>query len=304
MRSPLTAIARRVTATALGWTRRDFLAVFNYHQVSPKFEPKYHLRSTWTELAHFEKQILAVRSRFTVLRLPDAIKRLKEGTLRGPCAAFTLDDGDISLERYVTPLLIRHRVPATYFINSGYWGRRRTYWVYLIGYLANDQIASKKAAGSEQFQSQFGVLRNTADPVRYRELREKIEAYQELVDRKEELFVSKDFLAALDPGLFSIALHGHEHQRFSMMPEEWQRENVEKNITQLRDLPGYCPIFGIPFGRPQDWDGTVLRLCAERGLDVAFANGGINRPGTVFCERMPADSGNAMGIYRRAIVGW
>lgn len=304
MRNPLTSLVRRVAATAIQLTRRDFLAVFNYHQVSPKFEPKYHLRSTWTELAHFERQVLELRSRFNVVRLPDAIRQIKDGTLRGPCVALTFDDGDISLERYVTPVLAKYRVPATYFINSGYWGARRTYWVYLFGYLAHNEDKSKRAILSNESKSQFGVLRNTTDPAQYHELRERIEANLHLVDQNEQLFVPKNFLASLDPELFSVALHGHEHQRFSMMPEAWQRQSLEKNVAELSSLPGYCPVFGVPFGRPHDWNDTVIRICNDMRLDVAFANGGINRPGDTYCQRMPADGSRVSAVLREGLVGW
>jgi peptidoglycan/xylan/chitin deacetylase (PgdA/CDA1 family) len=304
MFDPVKSVARRVVAAAIRFSKRDFLAVFNYHQVSPTLNPKYHLPQTWTELGYFEKQLLQIKSRFNVVRLPDAMEQLHSGTLRGACAALTFDDGDICLERYVTPLLAKHRVPATYFINTGYWGNRRTYWVYLMGYLANNELESTRKLLSEELRSEFRVLRNTTDKIRYRELRDLIECHADAVDPFDQLFVSKDYLASLDPELFSIALHGHEHQRFSMMPESWQRENIEKNIEQLYDLPGYFPIFGIPFGRPHDWDSTVIKLCEEKGLAIAFANGGVNFPKAQFCERMPADGGKALGIYRREIVGW
>jgi peptidoglycan/xylan/chitin deacetylase (PgdA/CDA1 family) len=232
------------------------------------------------------------------------MRQLKDGTLRGPCAALTFDDGDISLQRHVSPLLEKHRIPATFFINSGYWGARRTYWVYLFGYLAHNEDESKRAVLSGELKSQFGVLRNTTDPMRYQELRERIEAFSDLVDPGEQLFVPKAFLASLDPELFSVALHGHEHQRFSMMPEAWQRQCLESNVAELSDLPAYCPIFGVPFGRPHDWDDRVIRICREMGLDVAFANGGINWPGRGFCERMPADGSKALAVFRGNLVGW
>lgn len=298
------SLLRRVAAVPIRLIKRDFLAVFNYHQVSPTFDPKYHLRYTWTELSHFERQVFEIQSRFNVVRLPDAIKQLSAGTLRGPCAALTFDDGDISLERHVTPLLAKHRVPATYFINSGYWGERRTYWVYLFGYLAHNEDETKRAVLGDDVESQFTVLRNTTDPSRYRELRERIERYADLINPGEQFYVTKDFLASLDTELFSIALHGHEHQRFAMMPETWQRKCIEENVTELSVLPGYCPIFGIPFGRPHDWDNTVIEICREMHLDIALANGGINWPADDYCQRMPADGSKVPGVFRRNLVGW
>ena len=298
------SLLRRAATIAIRSVKNDFLAVFNFHQVSPAFDPKYHLPITWTPLAHFEAQMKKIRSHFRIVRLPDALREIKEGSLRGRCAAITLDDGDISLKRYVTPLLQRYRIPATYFINTGYWGARRTYWVYLFRYLIHNEMKSKQAVLDVDLNEEFEILRNTRDPKVYRELRDRVEAYATLVDPHERFFVSKEFLQKLDPKLFSVGLHGHEHQRFSMMPQGWQRECITKNIESLSDLPCYCPIFAVPFGRPHDLDETVVRLRAEMALEIAFANGGINFLGDEHCQRMPADGAKVMAVFRRNMVGW
>jgi peptidoglycan/xylan/chitin deacetylase (PgdA/CDA1 family) len=297
-------MVRRFSAASVRMAKRNFLAVFNYHQVSPKFDRKYHLPQTWTDLAYFEKQIIELKSRFEFMRLCDAVEKMKSGTLRGPCAALTFDDGDISLERHVTPILAKHRVPATFFINTGYWGERRTYWVFLVGYLAFNEVESKRALLSEELKGQFRLLRHTNDAVLYNKIRERIETLSHAVDPGERFFVSKEFLSTLDPELFSVGLHGHEHQRLSMMPETWQRRNIEKNIRHLEDLPGYYPMFGIPFGRPHDWNDAVIRICEEMHLDIAFADGGINLAGGRYCERIPADGRNVYDEFRRNLVGW
>lgn len=304
LRRVIIPLVRQIAAIPSRFAKPDFLAVFNYHQVSPTFEPKCQLRSTWTPLRQFEAQLGKIKSHFRLLRLPDAIQQLKEGMLKGPCAAITLDDGDISLERYVTPLLQKHGIPATYFINSGYWGDRRTFWVYLYTYLMHHEDETKRLALNDELKQRFALLRSTEDPALYRTVREQVEAQVDLVNEEDRFVVTKDFLKILDPDLFSIGLHGHEHQRFSMMPEDWQRQCIEMNIEHLADLPCYCPIFAIPFGRPHDWDDTVIRICRERRLGVVFADGGINMPGDTQYQRMPADGSNAMDTFRESLVGW
>ena len=89
-----------------------------------------------------------------------------------------------------------------------------------------------------------------------------------------------------------------------MMPATWQRQCIERNIECLSDLPGFCRLFAVPFGRPHDWDDAVAGICAELGLELMLGNGGINRPGTGVWQRIPADHAPALGMFRHSLVGW
>jgi hypothetical protein len=52
-------------------------------------------------------------------------------------------------------------------------------------------------------------------------------------------------------------------------------------------------MFGLPFGRPHDWNHTVIDICKEMRLKLVLANGGINKPGAEYYERIPIDGQNA-----------
>lgn len=289
---------RRLAATVARLRTRDFLAIFNYHQVTPAFDPQRHGRKTWTALDYFDRQLALIDSNFRIAALPDAVAELKSGALRGATAALTFDDGDISLATHVVPLLRRRGLPATFFVNSAYWGECRLHWAALTPSLATEPSAPEASC------DMFAELRETRDPQRYRALRQEVEERSATAAPAREQMVSKRFLGELDPGLFSIGLHGHEHQRFSMMPAGWQRECIERNLEQLSDLPGFCPLFAVPFGRPHDWDDTVVGICRELGLELMLCDGGINRPRTDRWNRITADGAPVLGMFRHSLVGW
>src|SRR5215470_3843791 len=75
---------------------RDFLLILNWHQITPRFDPKLHHRYTWTEFKHFASTIDYLVRHFRVVSLSETLKRIKNGNLEGRCVALTFDDGDIS----------------------------------------------------------------------------------------------------------------------------------------------------------------------------------------------------------------
>ena len=96
----------------------------------------------------------------------------------------------------------------------------------------------------------------------------------------------------MDYSLFEIGLHGHEHERFAMMPFEWQLNDLKKNIEILSSFKTYKPIFAIPFGKPWDWDYDTIKSIIQFNLDFVFHDSEINFKKEVGFKRIPADGKN------------
>ena len=71
--------------------RRDALVVFNYHQVSPVFDPARHFAETWPSLVDFERAVEHLQRSNRLLRLPEGFRLLQPGTLRGIVVALSFD---------------------------------------------------------------------------------------------------------------------------------------------------------------------------------------------------------------------
>ena len=276
---------------ALAWRRvhSDFLIIFNWHQVTPLFDPLRHHRHTWTELKQFETQIDYLTAKFGILPLNDAIGRLNRGVLRGSCAALTFDDGDISIADNVVPLLRERNLPATFFINSAYLEDRRSYWFPILSYLCTVENSGLQGALPEDLKEKALHLRTTDDPIYYRAVRDRLEQLASLVPNLGSRLISAEWLADLDGVQFAIGAHGHEHQRFSMMPSEWQLDNLRENVRVLSQFKAYRPIFAVPFGRPWDWTAETIRIARGQGLEVVLSDGGINVDTSDFYQRIPSD---------------
>jgi len=263
--------------------------ILNWHQVSPFFNPHTHHRNTWTSLETFTAVIDFIIKRFRVVSLPNAVHGLQSGEVKGQCVALTFDDGDISIADYVKPLLCDRDLPATFFVNTAYLERPASYWVPILSYLT-----AASDLGSElmpvELREKALRLRTTDDPEFYNTVRHQVEQLAPLVPNLQSRLVSSKWLSQLDGDQFTIGLHGHEHERFSMMSAQWQREDLQKNIEILSQFRSYQPIFAVPFGRPPDWNTETVEIANELGLDVVLADGGVNLGPQIRWARQPADS--------------
>ena len=215
------------------------LAIFNWHQITLEFDPKRQHDYTWTQLGQFENQIKWLASHYKILPLFDAINQMRQGTLPGRFASLTFDDGDISIAECVLPVLKRHNLPATFFINSAYLNGRRTYWFPILNYLNADDVARDLSGFPEGLLDEGQQLRSTQDPSFYNVVRSRVEQYASAIPDLNVRLVSEKWLSNLDREQFTIGAHGHEHQRFSMMPSDWQRTDY---TTTLRSCHNSEPI--------------------------------------------------------------
>lgn len=74
--------------------------------------------SQWTVgNAVFAKQIRWLRDHFEIVSLAEAQRRIRERTAAGrPAVAITFDDGYSENCRSAIPLLVKHKIPCTYFV--------------------------------------------------------------------------------------------------------------------------------------------------------------------------------------------
>lgn len=300
---------KKAVGIAVNYVRRrrwrqshpNFLFVFNWHQIAPVFDPSRHHRYTWTPLDLFEREIDYLATEFRILPLHEAIECLKHAALRGACASLTFDDGDASNADYVLPSLRRKNLPATFFINTAYLDGGASYWFPLLAALRASADPCCRGAIDPGFLEEADKLRETSDPSFYNDVRTRVERLSKLIPNLQARSVPKQWLAELDGEQFTIGAHGHEHQRFSMMTTDWQRNDLNQNVQILSQFRAFRPIFAVPFGRPWDWTKETLRIAHDLGLDVVLANGGINLTDGDYYLRIPSDHRHVRSLIRAAM---
>ncbi|MEM6779153.1 MAG: glycosyltransferase [Planctomycetota bacterium] len=89
------------------------LSVLFYHRVADEFP------NDWTISCHeFERHVEYCRDHFELISLDEVQRRLKLGISHEPTVTFTFDDGYADNCHFALPLLIRHRIPCTYFVST------------------------------------------------------------------------------------------------------------------------------------------------------------------------------------------
>ena len=267
--------------------RINSLTVFNYHQIGKVFNATVQSKGTYTESQFFEEQMIWLKNNYTMVKLHDGLEKMYANDLQGECVAITFDDGDKSnLE--AMEILKRHNIPATFFINSGYLDNKNAYWYNIYNFIKHSQKYAYLL--TEELEENIKKLRHTTDAKLYGEYVNKVESLFDSIKEDFDVYLSLSDLEQMDSTLFDVGSHGFEHQRFSMMSALWQKENIEKDLESLEHLRNFIPIFAIPFGRAGDWSKETILIALELGLDIVFADEGVNYKREVGCKRIPADS--------------
>lgn len=275
------------------------LVIFNYHCITPRYDPTLYGRGCWTSTEQFMAELEMLRRYFSILPLDEAIEQYRNGTLEGRVAAITLDDGDISLQQYTAKILQRMNIPATFFINSAYLGKPEQDWVSLLRLAETGQLGEV----DRDLIMRSKQLRKTTDANFYRDTTAELE--EVLLPRtveRQPRYVDYEFLQSLSSRLH-VGMHGHHHERYAMFSEAQQLEDLKNNLEALKSLPTFRPLYAVAFGRPHDWNAATRAVSEKLGLTMLLADGGFNfvgasQPG-IPLNRIPSDGGSVLEILDR-----
>ncbi|HEU4753286.1 MAG TPA: polysaccharide deacetylase family protein, partial [Armatimonadota bacterium] len=120
----IAARARRSLRRALSGGTAEVL-ILCYHRVCDVEINRWGVTVT---PRRFEEHLGALKARYPVLALPDAVTALQDGSLRQRAVVLTFDDGYVDNLWHAKPLLERYSAPATVFVAAGYVGDPREFW--------------------------------------------------------------------------------------------------------------------------------------------------------------------------------
>lgn len=99
--------------------------VLMYHRVA---EPDTDSWDLAVSPAHFEQQLRVLQRLGTVISAAELAERLRSRKLKRRSIAITFDDGYLDNYLAARPLLVRYRLPATFFIVSDNVGLAQEFW--------------------------------------------------------------------------------------------------------------------------------------------------------------------------------
>jgi peptidoglycan/xylan/chitin deacetylase (PgdA/CDA1 family) len=105
--------ARRRAAYVRAFRQTEPVRILFYHRVADTHP------NDWTMSTRaFRAQVDWLRARFELITLAEAQTRIADGRNENPAVCITFDDGYSDNMRFAVPLLLKHKVPFTYFVST------------------------------------------------------------------------------------------------------------------------------------------------------------------------------------------
>jgi peptidoglycan/xylan/chitin deacetylase (PgdA/CDA1 family) len=240
---------------------------------------------------HFEEH-LQVLTKYAAVKLRELLDLGNPNRSNTDCVvAVTFDDGYADNFEEAVPLLVRYRIPATFFIATGYVGAGREFWwdelerfvfetpfrsiaAIFRQHARNPPTSEPEARKSLYFQL-YDDLQSMSHEGRLALLNEwhkRIEQSPRLRDSHRTM--TKHQISALATNdLFEIGSHTRTHAKLSAQsPSDQKREIVNSKTWLDAFLPSPVSGFSYPYGAPHHYDAHTMRIVQDAGFSYAVTS--------------------------------
>lgn len=258
------------------------LSILVYHRVLPHADSLF---PAVVDAHRFALQLDVLARCFNVLPLPEALARLRSGSLPPRAASITFDDGYADNEAVALPLLRARGLHATFFVAAGFldggrmWNdtviesvRRTPRAAFDCGYLGLGPVP----VGTP------GEKRSAVDALlaalKYRPVHERAElvariAAESGAQQPEGLMMSSAQVRALHAAGMEIGAHTVNHPILATLPEAAARSEIASGRDALEGIiGGKVGMFAYPNGKPgQDYLPEHVGMVRALGFDGAVS---------------------------------
>ncbi|MGE3666329.1 MAG: polysaccharide deacetylase family protein [Steroidobacteraceae bacterium] len=274
-------LSRPLLRLAAPGGKRARLMVLTYHRVLERPDP---LLPSEPDAERFAAQMAVLATHCSVLPLPEAARRLREGTLPPAAACITFDDGYRNNLDVATPVLQRYGLPATVFVMQNaieagiMWNDlvieavRRAPATVDLSTVGLGNVSLPPAAGRAPFVSR--VL----EAFKYRSLQQRWHDARDLYHRiaaepAPRLMLDESELRRLAQAGIDIGGHTVNHPILATLPEEEARREIVDGAEWLARVVGRRPVsFAYPNGRPgRDFDAIHMQIARKAGFELAVS---------------------------------
>ncbi|MBB1472364.1 MULTISPECIES: polysaccharide deacetylase family protein [unclassified Luteimonas] len=305
---------RRLVAAALP---HDGVLVLNYHRVGNSSHSRYD-RGLWSASAEgFDAQVGFLKHNCDIIGLDDIADALRRPN--GRYVAITFDDGYLDNHDIALPVLRHHRVPAAFFIATGFIDRNLLPWWDAIAM----QVRESASAALDLSpwipgpiilgQHREAVIRRilaiykdlpSGQTVPFR-ARLADETGLEAPETVEGQWMDWDMVRALARAGMTIGGHTVNHPILSSLALDDQRAEIEGCALRLREELGIdMTHFAYPVGGPTAFDNETMRLLGAAGVAQAFSfYGGVARASSapLDLQRVPVSEDTGQDLFRAMV---
>jgi len=273
--------AARLAPFLLNTAGKQRLAILIYHRVMPERDPMRPGEPTTIE---FDWQMRLLREHFNPLPLSRAVELLGTGELPPRAVCVTFDDGYADNERLALPVLVRHGIPATVFVSTGYLNGGRMFNDTVIETLR--EVSGQEldlrdlglglhsvATPSERLATVDVLLRNIKrrDPAERTELVERVASYARSLP--ENLMMTDAQVRNLADSGLEVGAHTVSHPILASAQDSVAREEIRAGKAHLEDLlQREIHTFAYPNGKPgDDYERRHRDMVRDLGFRAAVA---------------------------------
>jgi peptidoglycan/xylan/chitin deacetylase (PgdA/CDA1 family) len=253
------------------------LSVLIYHRVPALADP---LLPGEPDASVFSWQMAAVAKHFRVLRLGEAIERLRSGTLEPRSACITFDDGYADNATVALPILRRFGLQATFFVATGSidGGRMWNDTIIEAVRVADAGTLDLRGVGLDAHalngaESRRRAIDRLIAVLKYRtpqEREELVAAVQRAVNKalRHDLMMTSDQIRTLASAGMEIGAHTVSHRLLSKLTDHEARNEIETSRDVLRRITDReIRVFAYPNGRPgQDYGPRDVQIVRQLGF--------------------------------------
>ncbi len=232
-------------------------------------------------MADFDAQVTWLKQRGPILPLPEVVDRLREGrAIPKGAVVLTFDDG---LRNNVTdayPVLLKHQVPATFFVCPGLIETGEWIWTYEVRDRLKGLTAKQLAAVATQCSGNvdssneqlLAWMKGQPNEVRLQTLETVRAATPDFqvtdVLRQRADLASWEELGRLDERLVTVGSHSMTHPILTSLKDEDIETELAESKRELQDrgfIKHGAGLLCYPDGR----NDARVRACAQKHYDAA-----------------------------------
>lgn len=260
---------------------RGRLTTLIYHRVLPEPDP---MQPRVVDARAFDWHMQLVSEHFNVLTLAEAVQHLASRSLPERALCVTFDDGYADNAEVALPLLVRHGVPATFFVATAYLDG---------GMMFNDRvIEGVRRVRDDRLDLRdlgLGIFDVTTLDARRRAVDELIRILKsrgpgERCDLAGDLWnrlgaeecqpmMTSAQVRALIEGGMDVGGHTHTHPILAQIDDSAARDEIAAGRERLQEITGReVRLFAYPNGRPgQDYRPHHVEMVRDAGFDAAVS---------------------------------
>jgi peptidoglycan/xylan/chitin deacetylase (PgdA/CDA1 family) len=274
----------RLAHGAAGLLFEPRLLILIFHRVHPVADPLF---PSEPDTRRFDALLGMVRTSFRVLSLRGAVAALRNRSLPPRALVITFDDGYADNAEVALPLLVRHGLPATFFVSTGFLDGAGCMWNDALIEsvrattipeldLGNWGLGRHSLASTSDRQRLIDVLLRHAKylpPCERNEFVRMIQGRVRVSGEFPALMMSSAQVRALHRAGMEIGGHTISHPILTGLSlDECEREiqSGRQRLEQIFDAP--VSLFAYPNGKPrQDYDQRHVALVRQLGFDAAVS---------------------------------